>query len=258
MTPKKIFTYRDPVHDDFAGTNIHTRPLPDWFLYRHTNPIWRSLACFVYRGLARPIACCFRKIWCLHRFENRQVLEETAGQGVYIYANHTQRVMDAFLPCQLRRKGRSYIVVGPDALSIPLIHNFIQMLGAIPLGSTMKQSREMAESVHSHIARGDLITIYPEAHIWLFYTGIRPFPAASFGYPARDGAPVYAMTSCYRKRRFGAFPKVVTYLDGPYFPDMSLPLPERKQKLRDQCHTAMVRRAEENSTYVYYEYREEA
>ena len=109
-----------------------------------------------------------------------------------------------------------------------MIHNFIQMLGAIPLGSTMKQSREMAESVHSHIARGDLITIYPEAHIWLFYTGIRPFP------------------------------KVVTYLDGPYFPDMSLPLPERKQKLRDQCHTAMVRRAEENSTYVYYEYREEA
>lgn len=223
MTPKKIFTYRDPVHDDFAGTNIHTRPLPDWFLYRHTNPIWRSLACFVYRGLARPIAFCFRKIWCLHRFENRQVLEKTAGQGVYVYANHTQRVMDAFLPCQLRRKGRSYIVVGPDALSIPLIHNFIQMLGAIPLGSTMKQSREMAESVHSHIARGDLITIYPEAHIWLFYTGIRPFPAASFGYPARDGAPVYAMTSCYRKRRFGAFPKVVTYLDGPYFPDMSLP-----------------------------------
>ena len=132
------------------------------------------------------------------------------------------------------------------------------MLGAIPLGSTIKQSRDMAASVHGHISRGDLITIYPEAHIWPFYTGIRPFPAASFGYPARDGAPVYAMTSCYRKRRFVAFPKVVTYLDGPFYPDSSLPLPERKQRLRDQCHAAMVKRAEENSTYAYYEYREEA
>ena len=160
--------------------------------------------------------------------------------------------------CQLRRKGRSYIIVGPDALSIPLIHNFLQMLGAIPLGSTIRQSRDMAASVHSHITKGDLITIYPEAHIWPFYTGIRPFPAASFGYPARDGAPVYAMTSCYQKRRLGAFPKVVTYLDGPFYPDMSRPLPERKQRLREQCHAAMVKRAEECSNYAYYAYRQEA
>ena len=51
---------------------------------------------------------------------------------------------------------------------------------------------------------------------------------------------------------------MVTYLDGPFYPDSSLPLPERKQRLRDQCHAAMVKRAEENSTYAYYEYREEA
>ena len=252
---KKVITYRDPVNDDFAGTNIKTKPLPEWFRYTHTNPIWRGLACFVYRGLARPIAFCFRKIWCLHRFENRQVLDEAAEKGIYVYANHTQRVMDAFLPCQLRRKGRSYIVVGPDAMSIPLIHNFLQMLGAIPLGSTIRQSRDMAASVHSHITKGDLITIYPEAHIWPFYTGIRPFPAASFGYPARDGAPVYAMTSCYQKRPFGKRPKVITFLDGPFFPDMNLPLPQRKQKLRQQCHDAMVKRAEAYSTYRFYEYK---
>ena len=105
---------------------------------------------------------------------------------------------------------------------------------------------------------GDLITIYPEAHIWPFYAGIRPFPAASFGCPARDGAPVYAMTSCYQKRRLGACPKVVTYLDGPFYPDMSRPLPERKQRLREQCHAAMVKRAEERSNYAYYAYRQEA
>lgn len=53
---KKVITYRDPVNDDFAGTNIKTKPLPEWFRYTHTNPVWRGLACFVYRGLARPIA----------------------------------------------------------------------------------------------------------------------------------------------------------------------------------------------------------
>ena len=254
--PRKVITYSDPLHDDFAGTHISTQPLSPHFRYMHKNPIWRGLALVVYRGLARPVAFLFRKLYCCQHFENRQCLVK--NQGIYVYANHTQRVMDAFLPCQLRRKGRSYILVGPDALSIPLIHNLVQMLGAIPLGSTIGQSREMAQCIHSRIAAGDLITVYPEAHIWPFYTGIRPFSAASFGYPARDSAPVYAMTSCYQKRRFGAFPKVVTYLDGPFYPDMALPLPQRKQALRDACYQAMVRRAEAHSHYAYYEYRQSA
>lgn len=32
---KKVITYRDPVNDDFAGTNIKTKPLPEWFRYTH-------------------------------------------------------------------------------------------------------------------------------------------------------------------------------------------------------------------------------
>ena len=113
----------------------------------------------------------------------------------------------------------------------------------------------MTRCVHKRVADGNLVTVYPEAHIWPYYTGIRPFPDHSFGYPARDGAPVYAMTSCYQKRPFGKRPKVITFLDGPFFPDMNLPLPQRKQKLRQQCHDAMVKRAEAYSTYRFYEYK---
>ena len=253
--PRKVITYHDPQNDDFAGTHIATKPLYPGFRYVRGNLLWRGCACFVYRGLARPVAFLFRKIWCMQRFESLEALAETRDRGIYVYANHTQKVMDAFLPCQLRRKGRSYIVVGPDTMSIPLIHNLVQMLGAIPLGSTMRQSREMTACVHGHIEKGDLVTIYPEAHIWPFYTGIRPFPEASFGYPARDGAPVYTMTSCYQKRRFGRFPKVVTYLDGPFYPDETLSLPQRKKALRDRCQKAMEDRARAYSTYAYYEYR---
>ena len=39
---------------------------------------------------------------------------------------------------------------------------------------------------------------------------------------------------------------------------MTLPLPARKQRLRDQCHAAMTQRAAEHSTYAYYAYRREA
>ena len=63
------------------------------------------------------------------------------------------------------------------------------------------------------------------------------------------------MTTCYQRRKIGAFPKTVTYIDGPFYPDESLPVAERKKKLRDQCYNAMKSRAEENSTYEYRIYR---
>ena len=91
--------------------------------------------------------------------------------------------------------------------------------------------------------------------MWPYYTGIRPFTDASFSYPAHTGTPVFAMTTCYRKRKIGSFPKTVTFIDGPFYPDESLPVPERKKVLRDQCYNAMKARAEENSTYEYIAYR---
>ena len=258
MSRKTVY-YHDPLHDDFAPTNgrIHPKQIGADFPYEHDGPLWNALAFVVYRMVMTPFLFLYCKLVFGLRIENRKALRALPG-GYFLYGNHTNTLADAFIPTLLAFPRRANIITSADTVSIPGVRNIVQMLGAIPLANTIEGTRQFLAAMHRRLERGQAVTIYPEAHIWLFYTGIRPFPAASFGYPARDGAPVYAMTSCYRKRRFGAFPKVVTYLDGPYFPDMSLPLPERKQKLRDQCHTAMVRRAEENSTYVYYEYREEA
>ena len=65
--------------------------------------------------------------------------------------------------------------------------------------------------------------------MWPYYTGIRPFTDASFSYPAHTGTPVFAMTTCYQKRKIGSFPKTVTFIDGPFYPDESLPMAERKK-----------------------------
>ena len=114
----------------------------------------------------------------------------------------------------------------------------VRALGGIPVPTDIRNLGRFHGELLK-LSPGNCVVIYPEAHIWPYYTGIRPFPATSFGYPAYDGAPVFAMTNCYQKRRFGRFPKVVTYLDGPFYPDASLPMEARKKKLRDQCYEAM-------------------
>ncbi len=46
------------------------------------------------------------------------------------------------------------------------------------------------------------MTIFPEAHVWPYYTGIRPFGEAAFHYPVATGKPVYTMTVTYQRRRW--------------------------------------------------------
>lgn len=77
-----------------------------------------------------------------------------------------------------------------------------------------------------------VICIYPEAHIWPYYTGIRPFTEASFRYPVRYDTPVYAFTNVYKKRKHLFTPKITTYVDGPFYPDKTLPVAAARKKLQ--------------------------
>ena len=96
--------------------------------------------------------------------------------------------------------------------------------------------------------------IYPEAHIWPFYTGIRPFKDTSFRYPVQQKLPVFSLTNTYQKRRYSKKPKMVTYIDGPFYADASLPVRQQKKMLRDQVYEIMKKRAKNNTVVcVRYE-----
>ena len=99
--------------------------------------------------------------------------------------------------------------------------------------------------------------IYPEAHIWPYYTKIRPFTDMSFRYPVQFDLPVFCFTDTYQKRRFGSKPKIVTYVDGPFYADKSLSSKEQRKELRDKVYNTMVERAKKsNVEMIHYERKE--
>jgi 1-acyl-sn-glycerol-3-phosphate acyltransferase len=147
-----------------------------------------------------------------------------------------------------------YIVVSPDNLAVKGLKTILEMSGALPLPSTIEGMGHLMEAVEKRIVQHHVICIYPEAHIWPYCTTIRPFKSVAFKYPARLGAPVYAFTDTYKKRKFGKAPRIVTFVDGPFYPDASLSLNDQAQKLRDQVYDAMVNRAKKESTYSIIDY----
>ena len=251
----KTIYYSDELNDDFASRGIKKKPLGDDFEYIHKNILWNTCSFVIYRMIAQPLVFVFVKVAHRQRFKNRKVLKTARKTGAFIYANHTNMLLDAFVPNIVKLRKRGYILVGPDTTSIPGLKNIVEMVGAIPLGQTLSENKEMLECINHRIAKNKgFITIYPEAHLWPYYTGIRDFKAGSFSYPCYTDTPVFAMTNCYQKKLIGKHPKVVTFVDGPFYPDKNLPMKERKEKLRKQCYDTMVKRAKENSTYSYIVY----
>ena len=255
MKKERVVFFSDPLNDDFAGTKITSVTVDGNYPYKRSR-LWRALSAALY-FLALPAVFLTAKLYLGLKTENRKVFKKLKKTGFFLYGNHTQQ-LDAFIPPLAAFPHRAYIVANPDAVSIKGLKTVVQMLGCIPVPTELSGFRPFTEAVNGAIAGGGCVAIYPEAHIWPFYTGIRPFTDVSFSYPVKAGAPVIAMTTTYRRRR-GLFalckkPGMTVTFSDVLYPDPDLPPRQAQKDLRDLVFSFMEQTAarEGNIEYIRY------
>ncbi len=237
----------DEKNDELCGIKRKTAKIGKGFKYIHRNPLWLMCEFFVYRIIMKPFAYLYCKIRFSHRTVNREAFKKCRGKGYFIYGNHTLYGGDAFIPNIINSPRKTFTVVHADNLSLPLTKNFLMMCGALPIPTDFHAKNEFLAAVEKRAVQHHAIAIYPEAHVWPYCTRIRPMHTTSFEYPVRFRDPVYCFTNTFSKKRFGKTPRVTTYIDGPFYPDQSLPEREQMKKLADEVYSAMCKRAENNS-----------
>lgn len=108
--------------------------------------------------------------------------------------------------------------------------------------------KNFLDEIENIIIKKSSITIYPEAHIWPYYTKIRPFKSVSFKYPAKLNKPSFCITNTYQSYgKKNNKIKIVSYIDGPFFINENLTLKEAQQDLRDRIYNCMVERSKANN-----------
>jgi 1-acyl-sn-glycerol-3-phosphate acyltransferase len=256
MKPKKTLYYEDERNDDFAGNGIAAKPLPEDFTYIHKSPLWRALAFVVYRLLATPVGFVASRLWYGVRVHNRKALKKVKGSA-FFYINHTQSFHDAYMPILLAWPRKNYVVVSPEAVSVPGLRQLVQLLGGVPVPHDLNGLRRFRQALEQRSQEGAVITIYPEAHIWPYYTGIRPFPDSSFAYPAKLKTPVFGVCTTYRQRKIfpNARPLIDVTISEPFYPDETLPERKARALLRQQVYDFMTHTAAQPGNVAYYEYR---
>ncbi len=258
MDKRKVIYYTDELNDEFSIAQITPRRIDGSYVYYHTSAWKRFTRFFWYRIIATPLALGYLKLKFHHRVENRSLLKAHRDTGYFMYGNHTQDIGDALIPNVLEIPKQTYVIVHPNNVSMPVLGRITPSLGALPLPDDMKAYRNFLKAIEQRIGEGAKVVIYPEAHIWPFYTGIRPFSDESFIYPVKQGVPAFCFTNTYQKRRFSSKPRIVTYIDGPFYPNEDIPPRERKKELRDRIYERMRERAKASDVeWIKYIKREE-
>lgn len=256
---KKIVYYSDALNDDFAGTNIKTKNIDKNYKYVHKNVLWKFFAKVIY-CIALPLVMFYEKVILGVKIKNKKQLRKIK-KGCFLYGNHTG-FFDAFTPSVLSGTKVARILTSTDTVSIKGIKTLVQWLGALPIASDFETSKNMLKAIEYYNKKGNNIAIYPEAHIWPYYTGVRPFNDTSFLYPVKFNAPVFAFFTAYSKPT-GIFKKlrkanITIYVSEPFFPDETVPKKIRQKDLRDKVYNFMCEMSEKYSTYkvVDYVYKE--
>lgn len=241
----KVIFYEDELNDEFSDAGIIPRKIDESYSYK--GGVLRKIGhIFWYHMIAVPMAYLFLFIKYRHKIVNQKVLKEANG-SYFLYGNHTNALADPLIPNIISRPKDMYIIVHPDNVSMPFLGKITPCLGAVPLPDDGKAAKNFMSYIKEKVEKGNPVTIYPEAHIWPYYTGIRPFKDMSFGYPLQYDVPVYCFTNTYQQRKYSKRPRIVTYVDGPFFADKNLSKKEQKQSLRNQVYETMLDRSKNSN-----------
>lgn len=247
---REVRFYRE-FTDDFEETAQQNFQLPDDYQWVKTDLLSKILS-----GLIYFLAIVFSSVYCplfLHMSVKGRRNLKGIKSGFFIYGNHTQPLGDVFIPALTVLPRRIYTVVSPANYGIPVIGKILPYLGALPITDSVKGVKELSKAMEKRLKKFHPVVIYPEAHVWEYCTMIRPFPSTSFKFPVKIDVPAFSMTVTYRKSKLFKKPKMVVYLDGPFYGE-GKSAKERAENLHQKVYNTMVSRSKE-SDFEYISYR---
>ena len=252
MKKQKVVYYSDELNDEFSSAQIQPKRIDATYKYLREGFLQKITDFIVYRIVATPIAYAYCKIKFKHKIKNKKVLKKIKS-GYFMYGNHTQEIADAIIPHIISGPKKPYTIVHANNVSMKFVGKFTPSLGALPLPDDITATKNFIACISKLINQKNCVVIYPEAHIWPYYTDIRPFKENSFKYPVKLNVPTYCFTNTYQKRKFSKKPKIITYVDGPFYADKTLTPKEQELDLRNQIFNCMKNRSKlNNCEYVKY------
>jgi 1-acyl-sn-glycerol-3-phosphate acyltransferase len=250
---ERIFYYEseedDPIKTDEQEKKIEVG-LPKDYQFIPKNPFTKLYSALLFRAF-KVFGQYYERVYWQTKFYGREKLKKAKGKGYVMYANHTNPFHDVFGPAFAADR-RIFTIISPVNLKIPGIGKLLPLIGGLPLGKTKAEKAAFNAAVDKRLAQKNALIIYPEAHVWPYYTGIRAFKEVSFKYPVKYDVPIFTCTTTYYKERNKV--KIKLFIDGPFYPNQGLNNKLATKELRDIAYNTMLSRAQKENRFAKIKY----
>ena len=249
---KKVFYYSS-YEDDVVKSKNQEYKLKANYKWIHKNIFYKVISFFLYL-IFYIISFIYSKFILHITVKNKNLLK--GKKDFFIYGNHTQEVGDAFNPPLITFPYKPYFIVSKSNLGIPILGKLLPMLGALVIPDEIHAMMEFRKAV-TFYNKNHPIIIYPEAHVWPYYTKIRPFKSGSFQFPVEEKKEVFTMTTTYQRSKWHKKPNITIFIDGPFLPCEEYSKKEKIKDLEKQVEDAMNKRVKlSNYEFIAYEKRD--
>ena len=241
--------YFNSYDDDVIKSSNQDYKLKDNYKWVHSNIIYIFFSYIVYYFVLL-FSLIYTKLFLHVKIKNKKILKKQ--KGYFLYCNHTQVLGDVLDPFIITFPKHPFIICSPSNLGIKVIGKILPISGALPIPSKIHDLNRFKEAVKHYNKRKPII-IYPEAHLWPWYTKIREFNYSPFHFPVENNSKVFVATTTYKKRKYMKKPAITIYIDGPFEVNNNLSKKENIKKIHDEVYNIMVNRSK-LSNYEYIKY----
>lgn len=251
----RIIYWSSELYDDFDEIGLSRPSLPKNYNYERNNHFANFWSGILYFGIVRPILaafCFFSGI----KVKGKKNIKSLRHKGYFIYSNHVS-ISDAFkIQALIYPFKRTNAIGYTDSLTVPIIGKAMKGLGLIPLPlkDDVENMKKFTNSFSYFLKKKERIIIFPEAHIWPYYTKIRTFRKGSFLFPAMNNAPIVPMCTVFRKPLIGKKPKQTILIGKPIYPLSDLSVLENKEYLYEACLSTLKALSSSVKQYEYITY----
>lgn len=245
----KTIYWHDELNDDFDEVGLKRPEVPKNYRYLRR---FHVSAWMTYYLLAKPILglyCFFHGI----KVKGKENLKPLRHKGYFIYSNHVA-ISDVFkFASYAVPKKRVNIIGYSDALSLKPIRLLIRGLGYLPIPNDIDNLKKLKEAIKTLVDKNEVVLIYPEAHIWPYYTKIRNFKDVSFSYPAEFHKPIIPAVTVWRGKK-GKKTKQTIIFGKAIYPNREFTPLENKKYLHEQCLLQMKEISDKYPQVEYIKY----
>lgn len=179
-------------------------------------------------------------------------------EGFFMYANHAG-VLDVMASYLIGGKRRANAVGYSDALANPFTHFLVPLLGFIPLPVDIHDTPSFTRAIRFYASeKRQVVVVYPEAHLWPTYTGVRNFKRQSFRYPVDLDRKVLPVFFARRPRKgfwkLFSKPRITVLIGQPLARDPSLPAKQAVEDLGERTYRALLSLSQSIPQEEYWRY----